>query len=92
MPDKNKLKVLAEQAMVKEFFGDEDGDQKRYWIMSDADLAAERQKNNVNRPSFYGSLIHDLLTTCAVLSERLKEANELVESAKAVLDRKKIVI
>lgn len=48
---------------VAPLYGDIGFEEKRYKLLDRADLRSARERNNVDRPSLYGYLIDDLLTT-----------------------------
>ncbi len=92
--DLEELEKRTVADVMREFFGDENWDQKRYFVLTDEQLRKARARNNVYRPSFFGALIHDLLTTAAFhriavtraeseRDEAIAQAQQAIEQAEA---------
>ena len=75
------------KAATTAFFGAEECDQKRYFVLSDEDIRLFRIRNNVQRPSGYGFRIHDMLTTCAVLRVQIDQKDAEIAHLKSLLPR-----
>lgn len=56
-----------ERAMVEKFFKGQSWDMRRYFLLNEEDVRDARQRNNQDRPSYFGILIHDLTTLAALL-------------------------
>lgn len=59
-------------------YGECSNEQGRNMTLTLAQLVEARQRNNTERPSFYGYLIDDLLTTCAVLLTKVEHVQKLL--------------
>lgn len=57
---------------IRDFY-DEGFEMARFRLLEDADLKYLRKRNNVDRPSGYGAMIDDLLTTAAYYKRRAHE-------------------
>lgn len=77
----DQLKKHAVQRAVKEFFGEERWHQANYHAMGDEQIKRVREKNNRERPSFYGATIHELLNTVALERSRSRSFAEAMHHA-----------